>query len=372
MAIIDLHSKEFDEATITKLELFEDYAKEWIPTFVMSNCTNLWIFDYFAGPGYDKNNVEGSPIRILRQVAAQIGNIFRKQTKINICFNEYDEGKFNLLQQHCNQFIDSHPELQRAVNCNLLNIKYRNCDFATLFPKTLLVIRNNPSLLYLDQNGLKFLADSYLLELEKTNTTDFLYYASSSYLLRFGNTPEFQSLKLDISKIKKQPAKYVHRELLYQLKEKLPKETNLSLYPFTIKKGANYYGIVFGASHPRAVDKFLKTSWKRNETNGAANFDIDDDGSKSQLDIFRGKSLTKIEQFQQNLRDKILSGEITNNRETFDYVLSQGHISNHATKVVRELKQAKMITYDKKQPYISYEQTYGHNKQIVKYTIIRK
>ena len=96
MAVIDLHSKEFDEATITKLELFEDYAKEWIPTFVMSNCTNLWIFDYFAGPGYGKNNVEGSPIRILRQVAAQIGNIFRRQTKINICFNEYDEGKHHL------------------------------------------------------------------------------------------------------------------------------------------------------------------------------------------------------------------------------------------------------------------------------------
>ena len=123
MAIIDLHSKEFDEATITKLELFEDYAKEWIPTFVMSNCTNLWIFDYFAGPGYDKNHIEGSPIRILRQVAAQIGNIFRKQTKINICFNEFDEEKYSLLQQHCNQFIVSHPELQRAIDINLLNIK---------------------------------------------------------------------------------------------------------------------------------------------------------------------------------------------------------------------------------------------------------
>ena len=372
MAIIDLHSKEFDEATITKLELFEDYAKEWIPTFVMSNCANLWIFDYFAGPGYDKNHVEGSPIRILRQVAAQIGNIFHKQTKINICFNEFDEEKFKLLQLHCNQFIDSHPELLQAKNSNLLNIKYRNCDFATLFPKTLLVIRNNPSLLYLDQNGLKFLADSYLLELEKTNTTDFLYYASSSYLLRFGNTPEFQNLKLDISKLKKQPAKYVHRELLSQLKEKLPKETNLSLYPFTIKKGANYYGIVFGASHPRAVDKFLKSSWKRNETNGCANFDIDDDGSKLQLDIFKGRSLTKIEQFQQNLRNKILSREITNNREAFDYVLSQGHISNHATEVVRELKRTGMITYGKKQPYISYEQTHGHNRQIVEYIVLHK
>lgn len=31
----DLHSEPFDETTITKLEIFEDYAEAWIPTFVM-------------------------------------------------------------------------------------------------------------------------------------------------------------------------------------------------------------------------------------------------------------------------------------------------------------------------------------------------
>ena len=82
--------------------------------------------------------------------------------------------------------------------------------------------------------------------------------------------------------------------------------------------------------------------------------------------------MTKIEQFQQNLRNKILSKEITNNREAFDYVLSQGHISNHATEVVRELKRTRLITYNKKQPYISYDQTYGHNRQIVEYIVIKK
>ena len=66
MAIIDLHTKPFDEQTLTKLELFEDYAKEWIPTFVMSSHHIICVFDFFAGPGYDKNHVAGSPIRILR------------------------------------------------------------------------------------------------------------------------------------------------------------------------------------------------------------------------------------------------------------------------------------------------------------------
>ena len=48
MAIIDLHSKPFDEQTLTKLELFEDYAKEWIPTFVMSSLPEVCVFDFFC------------------------------------------------------------------------------------------------------------------------------------------------------------------------------------------------------------------------------------------------------------------------------------------------------------------------------------
>jgi hypothetical protein len=31
----NLHEKPFEETTIAKLEIFEDYAQAWIPTFVM-------------------------------------------------------------------------------------------------------------------------------------------------------------------------------------------------------------------------------------------------------------------------------------------------------------------------------------------------
>ena len=74
------------------------------------------------------------------------------------------------------------------------------------------------------------------------------------------------------------------------------------------------YGVIFGASHPRGVEKFLRTAWSKNTQNGAANFDIDDDIQKIQLDIFEGKQLNKIEKFQQILRDEILSGRITDNK----------------------------------------------------------
>jgi hypothetical protein len=64
-----LHSRQFDEATITKLEIFVNYAKEWIPTFVMSSFVKeIWIFDFFAGISSDLNGIVGSPIRILQQM----------------------------------------------------------------------------------------------------------------------------------------------------------------------------------------------------------------------------------------------------------------------------------------------------------------
>jgi three-Cys-motif partner protein len=373
MAIIDLHSKPFDEQTLTKLELFEDYAKEWIPTFVMSSHSEICVFDFFAGPGYDNYHVAGSPIRILRQVEAQMGHVFAKRVKVKLFFNEYGKSKFKLLELSCDKFIENSPEMSRAKKTGLLSVTYYNEDFAILFPKLLSTIKAFPSLIYIDQNGLRFLADQYLLELEKTETTDFLYYASSSFLLRFGNTLGFQHcLSLNIENIRTKKPKYVHQELLVQLREKLPIKTNLSLYPFTIKKNSNYYGIIFGASHPRAVDKFLKTVWKKNEINGAANFDIDDDKKKVQLDLFEGKHLTKIERFQEYFTELILSGQIKTNADAYNFVLKEGHVPQHAAEVMRKLKQAGVVTYDARQPLISYEKVYGREQRLLTYNVCKK
>jgi three-Cys-motif partner protein len=170
----DLHEKPFDEGTITKLEIFANYAKEWLPTFIMGGHKELWIFDFFAGTGYDKNGIAGSPIRILQQVKNQSGNIFQKGTKINICFNEFDKQKYELLQKSCNRYVSDNSEISRMN----INLQFRNSNFAELFPKTLSTIKKYPSLVYLDQNGMKFI--SAILELEKTQTTDFLVFLSSS------------------------------------------------------------------------------------------------------------------------------------------------------------------------------------------------
>ncbi len=141
----DLHEKPFDESTIDKLEIFEDYAQAWIPTFVMRASATICIFDFFAGTGYDKKGVEGSRIRILKKIKEQIGNIFQKHVKVRVFLNEWepdkaDQPKFELLKQACGEFLKGNDELGRAIELN-----FYNEDFEILFPKLLPLIKQFPA-----------------------------------------------------------------------------------------------------------------------------------------------------------------------------------------------------------------------------------
>ena len=364
MPTINHHTKPFDEGTLAKLEIFEDYAQAWIPTFVMQGCEEIYIFDFFAGPGKDVNGIDGSPIRILKRVREHINHIFQKNVKITLFFNEFDKFKFKALQSSCSEYLEQHKDLERAVS-----IKYFNRDFCELFDELLPYIKEYPALVYLDQNGIKY-TEKYIAKLEKISRTDFLCFVSSSFMWRFGDQDEFKAyLPLDMNEVKSQPYKFIHRNLVLHLKENLPLETDLKLYPFTLKKGRNIYGIIFGASHLRAVDKFLSIAWKRNETNGEANFDIDDDHKKGQLNIFNHENLTKIEAFQKMVRENILNGRLSNNLEMFIFVMEEGHVAKHAVECIKKMKKDGEISYDTRTPLLTYENYKSEKK--VDYRIIR-
>lgn len=365
MARKDLHENPFDETTIAKLEIFEDYAQAWLPTFIMSGTKEICIFDFFAGTGYDKNGIEGSPIRILNQVKQQLKNIFQKEVKVKIYFNEYqpekrEQVKFNLLKDACEEYLKQNKDVARAIELN-----FYNEDFEKLFPKLLPAIKVFPSLVYLDQNGIKFLSEKYFLELEKMTQTDFLYFVSASYFWRFGESDEFKvHLDIDMEEAKKNPFKFIHRSIINQLRKKLPTGSKLKLYPFSLKKGANIHGIIFGATHLRAVDKFLGIAWNRNKVNGEANFDIDDDSAKRQLHLFDGKKLTKIEEFQKSVRDKILKKEIRDNFELLNFVYEQGHIGAHAAECLKQMKKDHEIDYPGSSPLVTYDNVFREKRKV--------
>ena len=368
----DLHQEPFDDNTITKLEIFEDYAQAWIPTFVMQGKPVICIFDFFAGTGFDIKGIAGSPIRILRKIKEQIENIKQKNVRLKVYFNEFepakrDQEKFDMLTSNCNEYLNDNFDVKQVTEVHFFN---QNTE--ELFPKLMPEIERYPSLVYLDQNGIKFLSDKYLLPLVKSKQTDFLYFVSSGYFKRFGNEAEFsEHFKIDMTEAKSNPYKFIHRVIIQQLSKKLPPSSSVKLYPFSIKKGPNIHGIVFGASNPRAMDKFLTIAWKKNETNGEANFDIDDDEKKTQLNFFESKKLTKIEKFKETLRKKILSGEIVNNFDAYAFVLNEGHVGSHAADCIKEMKRERELNYNGVSPLVTYENVYKLGKK-VEYIIVKK
>lgn len=370
MAYIDLHNKAFDDGTLCKLEIFEAYVKEWIPTFVMQNSGKICIIDLFAGPGYDKNSIQGSPIRVLHQINLQAGNIFQKDVELCVWFNEYKTDKYENLIKSCQIYIDTHDDLTRMYKCGKLKLKYTNSGIDDIYGNVIKCTNAFPSLVLLDQNGVKFVSDKYFIPLVKSPTTDFLFYIASSYIRRFANSDEFKrNLSFDLTHSREGSARDIHRWVVKQMQTRVPKDSKVRLYPFSIKKGANTYGIIFGASHPRAVDKFLHVAWEKNSINGEANYDIDSDNQKRLPDLFGYKPLTKIEMFEQNIEAAILSGTIRDNRDAYNYTLEHGHINQHCDRILRQLKKDNKIAYDCKSPKCNYDQVYKKHS-ILKYQVL--
>lgn len=360
---MNLHDKPFDETTITKLKLFEDYAQVWIPTFIMQNhIKEIHIFDFFAGTGYDKKRVAGSPIRLIEKIIEQRGNIFQKRITIILHLNEFDKGKYELLVNSCSDRL----KLANGIDTHV-KLKFYNEDFSVLFPKLLPLIKKHPSLVYLDQNGVKFLSDQYFKELENTKQTDFLYFAASSYIRRFGELSEFKNhlSNIKVDELKNTSYDKVHRNLTKQLQENISANSELKLFSFSLRKSKNIYGVIFGASHFAAFDKFLNITWKYNGTNGDANFDIDDEANIGQLNMFEGQRLTKIQSFQQLVWNKVLNGDLKTNKELLTFVYENGHIGKHADECLREMKKQKLITYNSKSPCVTYNSVI--NGKIVHY-----
>ena len=101
-------------------------------------------------------------------------------------------------------------------------------------------------------------------------------------------------------------------------------------------------------------------------------FDIADDiNNKISYDLFEGKKTTKIEKFQSNLRERILNSEITDNKSALNYTYSEGHIPNHASDLLKDLKKNKIIEYDCISPLITYDNVYK-NKKFIEYKLLKK
>src|SRR5258708_1167057 len=183
----NLFRKPFDEGTKTKLALFENYLLEWLPVFLSPNkiyWPTINIFDFFAGEGYDCFGTKGIPIIILENIKKYEDLIRRKNLKVNVYLNEFDKRKYDILIKNLDEY----------GTVDYINIRppYKE-DFQVIFKKLYPLIKekDTANLVFLDQNGIKQINQDVFLRLITANTTDILFFISSSFFKRFSEHEAF-------------------------------------------------------------------------------------------------------------------------------------------------------------------------------------
>ncbi|MDR3608947.1 MAG: three-Cys-motif partner protein TcmP [Ignavibacteriaceae bacterium] len=369
MSSKDIFDNPFDEGTLTKLEIFEKYFEKWLPTFVLSRFTNpIQVFDLFAGSGFDKNDIPGSPIRII-EIINKYSTILKSKNKIvHLFFNDLNSKKIKLLEKNVSGKITGYG----LSSC--IEITYTNKTFSECLTDYSSILSNGCNLIFLDQNGFKEVNEVVFKQLIILERTDFMFFISSTHIHRFVERPEFQSHhpKFDTKKIKSAPRKRVHNVICEEFSKYVPSNIkSYGLIPFSLMKEDrnNIYGLIFVCKHFLSAEKFLNIVWRQNALNGNANYDINEDVPKNQLELFEVKKLTKIELFQSQIRDKVITKDIKNNSDAYFFALNEGHICGHAASELRKMKQEKLITFDNSSPLVTYEQIFKA-KRILEYKVL--
>jgi three-Cys-motif partner protein len=338
MAVGNFHGKPFDEGTLTKLDIFQLYTREWLPVFLsrpMGTGFEVHLFDFFAGPGRDSTGAPGSPLRTLQELLqySKIGLAGWKDTKIEVHFFDASVRKIKALRRE----VSLSGLLPAGVKPDIQSLKFTDAFNRS---RETLCSSNSAKLLLIDQCGVDTVTAEVFQELVGFPRTDFLFFISSATLNRFRNHPAIKQRIRPVDDYYQ-----VHKAVLEFYRNLLPNNRRY-LAPFSIKKGANIYGIIFGSAHPRGIDKFLSVAWKKDQLNGEADFDIHHDGLDPREgllplgDVFRP---TKVTAFERALDNAIIAATVRDELQVMELCFAHGVTRQHAKPVIKQLKAAHVI-----------------------------
>ena len=358
----DFHNKPFDDETILKLEIFRGYTREWLPVFLSKrNFLSMNIFDFFAGPGKDSNGTEGSPLIIIDELKKYLEDPalpVATDVAIKVLFNDSDQDKVALLRK----------EISRE---DTFTVEITNLSFEESFAAQRDVLKSPSAvkLVILDQSGVKQITQDVFRQLVNLPSIDFMFFISSSILKRFITVEEIRQYFPDMSpeEINNIPATDIHRFVCSYYHKLVPSGKEFYLAPFSIKKCANIYGIIFGSGKLLGLEKFLKVCWNKDSISGEANYDIDDDIVRKGKTLFKDLDIShKMGLFKKRLFDFLQ--DFRSNNELYKFTLESGCLPTHTGEILRELRENERLEADpsdtrKGSFYINWK---NYNRQIVK------
>ena len=324
----DMHKSKWDNATITKLNVFEQYVNDWLNVTLNYNqdyeaYDTLEIYDLFCGSGFDGTKTErGSPIRILDAVLKRN----KKGKTIRIYFNDKDNNKIE--------------ELKQIINEKYKNLKSENIElyFSSQDVSNYKIdSKKYYKLIFLDEYGIQHInkIKDFLC-----NGTDILIFISSGHVRRFLGEDSFQKY-FDTTLISKKDfedkSNYeTHRVISNYFKKLFPKSY---ISPFSlIKDNNNINGIIFISNHRKGQEQFLKTAWTIDKDFGEGNKNLDRDITKDKGSLFYSNiEPSEKEQKYKTILIDFLKEQRTN-IEIKNFGLDNGFLPKHTNKIFKEIQ----------------------------------
>ncbi|MCW3160820.1 MULTISPECIES: three-Cys-motif partner protein TcmP [Chryseobacterium] len=340
-------SKPFDDGTKAKLEIFKKYLTEWLPVFISSKNNNYWeniiIYDFFAGEGKDVQGNYGSPLLILEILNKYNDLVKSTGVKIKVILNEANYSSLIQLQNNINSF---------EYNREKIEVVLYNKPFNTLFNEIFPLMSKKPKiprLMILDQFGIKEITEEIFKKLIALERTDFVFFISSSFVRRFNELPEFSNyIKIKKKDFDESKPFHSHRVVFDYYKSLINNDYRLA--PFSIKKGINIYGLIFGSNHTYGLEKFLKVGWNINPHTGDANYNIDGEtiaeGIASLFEEYN--TIKKIELLNKKLERNIFEKNENSLYNLYVKTLEFGCLAKHCNDYLRKLEKEKRIVIDGK------------------------
>ena len=333
------YSEPFDEATRTKLELFRQYIRAWISIFLThwgashEAPDQINIFDLFAGQGRDLNGVFGSALIIVEEIRAYCNRYFERKSSapVSLFFNDLDAEYIANLKEHVER-------LRCPKRC--CQPEYTQLPFKGALEHYLPLMQRShtANLVIMDQFGYKEVTPEVVARLASCSMTDILFFIASSFVHRFCATPEIQK-RFAINPEDMQGIEYpaIHRYLCEYFRDNLGSQTYY-LAPYSLKKGSNIYGVIFGTRHPLGLEKYLDACWKLDGVTGEANYNIDGDLAwDGQLALWPGENVPKkVDLFKRELQSFVRE-KSPDNRELYLFCLTRGFSGSRARQVVEEM-----------------------------------
>lgn len=342
MASSDHHDKPYDEGTRKKLEIYTSFLRAWIQVFLHTQAFPgpLRFFDFFSGPGQDGKGVPGSPLILMEELARHRELIASSKRGVEILFNDFKQKKAAALSDLC--AARSFPFVPRI----------ESEDFLESFAAHRNEIGRSPSFVLLDQCGVKFVSKEIFQFLTTRSQTDILFFFASSSQRRFS-----EQFANDLHIPTDTPYWEVHRRVADCYRAWAPK--NYFVGQYSIKKGGNIYGLVFGSGHWLGMYKFLTT-----DSGEEANYQIET--PVVQPDLFVETKLTKLEKLEEELEGLIRKRVLATDGEVALHCVAQGVLPTKiAPKVYKRLRAKGVLVHSREQQPRSSDDAIKHPRPLI-------